>query len=155
MFEFLESLDLFIIEQIEKVTHFIQRNTSIDNFDLIYILSILLSIYPYYFFEFTKATAHFFIFWFFAYIFVLNGTSAIKEKVYQDLEKGYKNYLVEKYLGGRLIASLLVFSSFYFFTYKNGELDNFSLFLLIINHLFACTPLSPGSFSKDSIPDTA
>jgi hypothetical protein len=50
MWNKIEELDLFIIEEFEKVTHFIQRNTGIDNFDLIYILAGLIGLFSFFLF---------------------------------------------------------------------------------------------------------
>ena len=156
MFELIESMDLFIIEQVEKITHPIQKYTSIDNFNLVYIIAVLLSIYPFYFTNFfIRAIFLFFLFWVFAYIFVIKGVHIIKERVYKDLESGHKNYLLEHELGGRLVSVVFVFICFYYWTYTRYELDNFGLFLILSKYLLACTPLDPGMFNKDTVPDAA
>jgi hypothetical protein len=70
MWNKIEEVDLFIIEEFEKVTHFIQRNTSVDNFDLIYILAGFFSLSPFYYADsFKKSIVLFFLFWIFAYYF--------------------------------------------------------------------------------------
>lgn len=152
----IEELDLLIIERFEKITHFIQRNTGVDNFDLIYVLAVLISLFPFYHFDnIEKSTALFFLFWIFAYFPVIKDIPKIKEKVYKDLEKGQKNYLVVENLGARFILALLFFCCLYIFAYKNKVVNEFTLFLLIESYLCSCTPVDTCFLKKDGVPDTA
>lgn len=155
MFDLIQRLDLFIVEELEKVTQCIQEYTLIDNFNLVYIFFGLFSLTIFCFYSLLRAIGAFL---FFLLVFILSyhiKIPKIKQRVYKDLESGHKNYLLEQELGGRLISCFIYFCFFFFFTYKEQILDHITLFFIIGDYLLSCTPIDSGMLDKDIVTDTA
>jgi hypothetical protein len=155
MFDLIQRLDLFIVEELEKVTQCIQEYTLIDNFNLVYIFFGLFSLSIFCFYSLPRAIDIFLFFLLAFIIFYHIKIPKIKQRVYKDLESGYKNYLLEQELGYRLISCIIYFCLFFFFTYKEQIPEHIYFYYILCDYLLSCTPINSGMLDKDIVTDTA
>ena len=145
----MKTIDSFLIECLfEPFSHFVQKWTGFDNFGLAKVITwasiacILLAQ------VFGIDTPTFVIIFtcYFLYIIYFHIPS-VEEKVYRDLPKGCKNYLVESQRLNRSVG--LVLNFIYGLIALRGPwwlvfLMGSSVVYLLATYFFTCTPLPPG-----------